>query len=104
MDAGRLLGPLQRIVHYACQPDSRVDIIRSGLEDTPYHYDPHAGISLAGNTQLLGDVMAEMRKYGYEPMTEKTDVTARLHFDALTHRYQKNMSSLSMAIEERVAA
>ena len=48
--------------------------------------------------------MAEMRKYGYEPMTEKTDVTARLHFDALTHRYQKNMSSLSMAIEERVAA
>lgn len=104
VDAGRILGPLQRIVHYSCQPDARVDIIRSGLEDTPYHFDTSSGLSLAGNTQLVADVLTEMRKYGYSPIVSKAEVEARLCFDLLTKRYSDEMSNVSLAIEQRIAA
>ena len=100
VDKGRVLGPLQRIVHYACQPDAQVDIIRSGMEDTPYHYDVATGLALAGNVRLLIDVTTEMRKYGYEAVTEKNDVNKGLHFDVLKDRYTADMDSLSMTIEQ----
>ena len=91
---------VQRIVHYACQPDAQVDIIRSGMEDTPYHYDVATGLALAGNVQLLIDVTTEMRKYGYEAVTEKNDVNKGLHFDVLKDRYTADMDSLSKTIEQ----
>lgn len=99
VDQGRVVGPLQRLVHYACQPEARVDIVRSGLEDTPYHFNEKSGLTLAGNTQLLADTLMEMRKYGYESLTERDDVNRRLHFDVLKDKYTVNMTDLSMDIE-----
>lgn len=100
VDKGRVLGPLQRIVHYACQPEARVDIIRSGMEDTPYHFDAQSGLALASNTQLVIDTLMEMRKYGYAPIVDKDDVSQTLHFDVLSDRYIANMVDVSMSIEQ----
>ena len=70
------------------------------MEDTPYHYDVATGLALAGNVQLLIDVTTEMRKYGYEAVTEKNDVNSGLHFDVLKDRYTADMDSLSKTIEQ----
>lgn len=37
---GRRMGPMERLIAYGSQPDSGVDVVRVGLEDTPYLLDP----------------------------------------------------------------
>jgi hypothetical protein len=68
--AGRIVSPLERIVAYASQPDSRVDMIRFGMEDTPYLIDTSGTLRVADNLMLLEAVLGEIDANGAEIVTE----------------------------------
>ncbi len=50
---GEVLSPLDRILAYACQPDSGVDLVRVGLEDTPFLLDRSGTVIPTTNLQLV---------------------------------------------------
>jgi len=50
--AGAEAGPMERLLAFASQPDSAVDIVRVGMEDTPYILDP-SGVLLPATNLLL---------------------------------------------------
>lgn len=103
-DSGKVVGPLQRIVGYACQPNAPVDIIRAGLEDTPFRFDPENGMSLATNEDLVADTIHEMHKHGYLPLTNKDQVFETLHAGAGLGRYREDMARIASEIERAVPA
>jgi hypothetical protein len=43
---------MERLLAFASQPDSAVDIVRVGMEDTPYILDP-SGVLLPATNLLL---------------------------------------------------
>jgi len=52
--SGRYAGPLDRLIAYACQADSEVDVLRCGMEGTPFILDP-AGVVLPATNLLLAE-------------------------------------------------
>ncbi|ARF56534.1 3-keto-5-aminohexanoate cleavage protein [Streptomyces gilvosporeus] len=55
---------VRRLAAWASQPDSQVDILRVGMEDTPYAVDDDGQVQLADNIQLLGHAIDEMTANG----------------------------------------
>ncbi|MDH6128202.1 3-keto-5-aminohexanoate cleavage protein [Kitasatospora sp. GP82] len=51
---------LRRLAAYAAQPDSQVDILRVGMEDTPYAVDGEGRVQLSDNLQLLSHALEEL--------------------------------------------
>lgn len=49
---GQLLQPVDRLTGYAAMPDSGVDILRVGMEDTPYMVDRARNVVPTTNSQL----------------------------------------------------
>lgn len=68
---------LRRLATYAAQPDSQVDILRVGMEDTPYRVDREGNVRLADNCELLGEVVEEL---------DANDVGVELDHDAVARR------------------
>lgn len=50
---GMVMGPMERLAVYAAQADSDVDILRVGLEDTPYLLSPEGVTVPATNSMLV---------------------------------------------------
>lgn len=51
---------LRRLAVYAAQPDSHVDVLRFGMEDTPYGVDADGNAQLADNVHLLSQVLEQL--------------------------------------------
>jgi hypothetical protein len=51
-DAGTPVDAMRRLVAYAAQPDSDVDVVRVGMEDTPYLSDETGKIQPTNNVEL----------------------------------------------------
>jgi hypothetical protein len=61
---GQRAGALRRLATYAAQPHSGVDILRVGMEDTPYAVGLNGDIELADNIRLLGEAIGELEANG----------------------------------------
>lgn len=77
-DVGRYLArrkcPLRRLAIYAAQPDSEVDVLRYGMEDTPYTLDSAGRVQICDN-QLLHDIVEqEVISQNVSIITEARDV------------------------------
>lgn len=99
VDQGRFVGPLQRLVHYACQPDSQVDIIRSGMEDTPFHISDVGELALTDNVELLKSVLDIMAKYEVAPLVSKSAIITRLHLAELVVQCENHNAKVAALVE-----
>ena len=63
---GKSVQSLERLVAYACQPDSEVDLVRFGLEDTPYLLDDDGTVQPASNAELGEFVLDKIGRHGGE--------------------------------------
>jgi hypothetical protein len=82
VDVGRFRGQkacaLRRLAAWAAQPDSGVDILRSGMEDTPYELDPEKGVSPTSNVRLCEIAAQELVRHGARIETDRHAISARL--------------------------
>ncbi|MGW7531082.1 hypothetical protein [Amycolatopsis sp. NPDC054798] len=76
--AGRRACALRRLVSYAAQPDSGVDIIRFGMEDSPYTVGPDGGLHIAGNCDLAETVVDELAANNVRVETDHQEIFERL--------------------------
>ncbi|AUI60371.1 3-keto-5-aminohexanoate cleavage protein [Amycolatopsis sp. BJA-103] len=76
--AGQRACALRRLVSYASQPDSCVDILRFGMEDSPYTVSRHGEIGLADNCDLAEVVLAELAANGARVETDHQEIFERL--------------------------
>jgi len=65
----RRMQPLERIAIYAAQPDSNVDILRAGMEDSPCLIDPSGSLALTDNKTLVSIAASTAREYGANIIT-----------------------------------
>lgn len=77
-DRGKIVGPLQRLAAYACQPDSEVDILRFGVEDTPFLVDDLLDIHATTNEEIGRSVSGYLERYEVECETAPEVVRERL--------------------------
>ncbi|SON60334.1 hypothetical protein MSIMFI_01828 [Mycobacterium simulans] len=77
---GQLAGPLERLACYAAQPDSEVDVIRSGLEDTPYIVTHDGDITLTDNFGLAHQVVEMVGSCGASIITDPPTLRSRMGF------------------------
>jgi len=68
--AGTNAGPVERLIAYACQPDSGIDIVRVGMEDTPYFLDPSGVLLPATNLLLVQQAVRQIEMNGAEIVTD----------------------------------
>jgi len=82
LDIGRFRGrnacALRRLATWAAQPDSGVDILRSGMEDTPYEMHPDSGLRPANNVRLCEIAAEEFTQNGGQIATDAAGVASRL--------------------------
>ncbi|MET7830722.1 MULTISPECIES: hypothetical protein [Streptomyces] len=82
LDVGALKGQsacaLRRLATYAAQPGSGVDVLRFGMEDTPYAVDPLGGLRLADNADLAEIVINEIALNGAQVETDHDVIFDRM--------------------------
>lgn len=82
IDVGARLGQpvsaLHRLVAYAAQPDSGVDVLRFGMEDTPYAVDTDGCLRLADNCDLADQVINELARNGAQVETDHSTILERM--------------------------
>ncbi len=61
---GRVVQPLERLVAYACQPDSGVDVLRFGMEDHPFRIGRNGSIYPTTNLELCHVVQDMIDTHG----------------------------------------
>lgn len=77
-DRGRPVTALQRLAAYAAQADSEVDVLRVGMEDSPYLLDPSGAIRPTTNVELCEAAAAELHRHGVELVVDGAEVARRL--------------------------
>ncbi|CAL9640476.1 hypothetical protein SUDANB120_06331 (plasmid) [Streptomyces sp. enrichment culture] len=79
---GRTACALRRLATYASQPDSGVDVLRFGMEDTPYAVSvgdgPDGALRLADNCELAEIVIGEMAANGARVETDHDVIFERM--------------------------
>lgn len=82
MDVGPRKGvtmcAMRRLAAYAAQPDSEVDILRVGMEDTPYTLDKNGKVKVTNNSQLFRIVLKELEVNGIEIETDPDQIAQRM--------------------------
>jgi hypothetical protein len=69
---------LRRLAAYAAQPDSGVDILRVGMEDTPYAVNADGGLLLADNCELTRIAIEELHDNGARIELDHDRIVERL--------------------------
>lgn len=77
-DRGRPVTALQRLAAYAAQADSEVDVLRVGMEDSPYLLDASGALRPTTNVELCTVAAAELHRHGVELVVEGARVADRL--------------------------
>lgn len=80
---GRPACALRRLAAWAAQPDSGVDVLRAGLEDTPYLVDDRGLLRPAENTDLMRMVLDEVTANGARIVVDPTEIHRRLALDTV---------------------
>jgi hypothetical protein len=75
---GRVVSPLERLVAYACQPDAQVDVLRFGMEDTPFLMDGEGRLLRTNNVNLGRAVLSMMEANGCIPETDNRAIERAL--------------------------
>jgi len=70
---GETVSPLERLVAYTCQLDSDVDLLRCGLEDTPYLLNK-GEIVAATNSEVAAFTLQMIEKHGGQVTTDPSIV------------------------------
>jgi hypothetical protein len=96
---GRAMCALRRLVTYAAQPGSEVDVIRVGMEDTPYEVDSDGRIQRTTNPRLIALAREEARRNNVSLLREPKDVASRLGISRLLTK----RSNLTGRSERRAA-
>lgn len=82
LDVGAQLGQpasaLRRLTAYAAQPDSGVDVLRFGMEDTPYAVGADGRPRLADNCDLAEEVINELTANGAVIETDHSAIFERM--------------------------
>ena len=73
-DRGRPVSPLERLIAYACMHDSGVDLLRFGLEDTPYLMGDQGEVLPVTNTELGSFTFLKLKEYGGIPIVDRERV------------------------------
>lgn len=68
--SGETVGPLERLIAYACQANSGVDMLRFGLEDTPFLQGPRGEILPATNVDIARFVLTKLSRHGGKAITD----------------------------------
>ena len=71
---GQLLTPIDRLIAYAVEPASNIDVIRVGLEDTPYVQDANYTLLPTTNIQLVQHARALIECLGGTVLTDRTSL------------------------------
>ncbi len=90
---GEKMCALRRLVAYATQPDSNVDVLRTGMEDTPYEVTPDGHIVRTNNVRLIQIVTSELKRNGVEIETDSGRVRDRLGLTNLNKVYLESLKS-----------
>jgi hypothetical protein len=72
--AGQFLGPMERLIHYASQPDSGVDVVRVGMEDAPYLVDLSGRVVPATNLLLVERARAHLESARASLVTDPAEL------------------------------
>jgi hypothetical protein len=87
MDVGPSRGQpacaLRRLAAYAAQPDSEVDVLRVGMEDTPYAVDEQGLLQLADNITLADIAIREAESNGAAIETASDGIFERMGLQQL---------------------
>lgn len=81
----KAVSPLERLLAYSSMPDSNVDIIRCGLEDTPAMIDASLRIRPTTNPELSYHLSSLAQKYDVGFITNRSELLERLHLTGLRH-------------------
>ncbi|MEO1110212.1 MAG: 3-keto-5-aminohexanoate cleavage protein [Pseudomonadota bacterium] len=71
---GTMMGPMERLAIYAAQPGSGVDILRVGMEDTPFILDPTGRVLPATNTELVDRARRLLKRHEIALVTDPVDL------------------------------
>ncbi|MFU7364328.1 aminotransferase class V-fold PLP-dependent enzyme [Pseudomonas aeruginosa] len=85
--AGTPLCALRRLAAYAAQADSQVDVLRVGMEDTPYAVDDDGQVTLSDNCQLLRQALDELRANGAEAELDGERIFQRMGMERTLGEY-----------------
>lgn len=69
---------LRRLATYASQLDSCVDVLRVGMEDTPYAIDAGGNLQFAGNCELVETAIEELELNGTRVETDHDVIFERM--------------------------
>ncbi|MBF3173004.1 hypothetical protein HKW72_34460, partial [Pseudomonas aeruginosa] len=72
---------------YAAQADSQVDVLRVGMEDTPYAVDDDGQVTLSDNCQLLRQALDELRANGAEAELDGERIFQRMGMERTLGEY-----------------
>lgn len=78
---------LRRLATYAAQPDSKVDILRVGMEDTPYSVDNEGRVHMGDNLQLLHIALEQVTANGASIETAPESIIHRMGLDLVRTEY-----------------
>jgi hypothetical protein len=78
---------LRRLAAYAAQPDSQVDILRVGMEDTPYELDGRGNLHIADNLQLLSNAIEELEANGAKVEFDHEAIFKRMGMQKVKDEY-----------------
>jgi hypothetical protein len=102
--AGTRVCAMRRLAAYAAQPDSDVDILRVGMEDTPYAVDLTKGVMISDNVDLLARARNEMELNGARPVLEPSAVSERLALNLVGHSLLSDLRRFPLGEIERESA
>ncbi|MBW7970566.1 3-keto-5-aminohexanoate cleavage protein [Bradyrhizobium sp. BR 10289] len=75
--AGHPLDAVRRVIGYAAQDDSEVDVVRVGMEDTPFLLDGDGKIRPTTNVELCTVAADMLDRHGVTVQTDPSDITER---------------------------
>ncbi|MHC8407424.1 3-keto-5-aminohexanoate cleavage protein [Pseudomonas sp. TMB3-21] len=91
---------LRRLATYACQPGSGVDILRVGMEDTPYGVDENGEVHMCDNQQLMAYVREEMNHNGVTPELNPETILNRMGLDIVRHEHLTTQRQRPLGVSE----
>lgn len=91
---------LRRLATYACQPGSGVDILRVGMEDTPYGVDENGEVHMCDNQQLMDYILEEMNHNGVTPELNPETILNRMGLDVVRHEHLTTQRQRPLGVSE----
>ncbi|EPJ81517.1 3-keto-5-aminohexanoate cleavage protein [Pseudomonas sp. CFII68] len=95
---------LRRLATYACQPGSGVDILRVGMEDTPYGVGAGGEVHMCDNRQLMEYVLEEISYNNVAPELNPEAIINRMGLDIVRDEHLIAQRQRPLGISENAGA